>query len=194
MEKELQHLNPKLPGPQPSPAILLEDPSYKDDRPLLKSDSSKSSQQSNGNNNIEELEKKFAAFVRSDVYGPMGRGELPLKEKVLLGVAMLTLVPVRLVVGMSILLFYYLICKVCTLLKAPNRDEEDEQEDYAHLGGWRRTVMVGSGRFLSRVMLFVLGFYWISVTRRDFLSEEKSATQVLRLLPLFFSLILNFLA
>ncbi|WOL10297.1 hypothetical protein Cni_G19052 [Canna indica] len=41
-----------------------------------------------------ELEKKFAPYVRRDAYGAMGRGELPAMEKVLLGLAILTLVPI----------------------------------------------------------------------------------------------------
>ncbi|KAI3807290.1 hypothetical protein L1987_23216 [Smallanthus sonchifolius] len=48
---------------------------------------------------------------------------------------------------------------------APNREEE--QEDYAHMGGWRRSVMYWSGRVLSRVMLFAFGFYWIQETCRN---------------------------
>ncbi|KAK8513916.1 hypothetical protein V6N11_021517 [Hibiscus sabdariffa] len=97
---------------------------------------------------ILELEKKFVAYVRNDVYGAMGRGELPLKEKFLLGVALVTLLPLRIIFGMTILVVYYLICRICTLFSAPN--QEEEQDDYAHLGGWRRAVIVRSGRFLSR--------------------------------------------
>lgn len=98
------------------------------------------------------------------MYGVMGRGELPWTEKVLLGIALVTVVPVRVVGAMTVLVVYYLICKVCTAFSAPNREEEEEQEDYAHIGGWRRVVMMQSGMFLSRVMLFVFGFYWISET------------------------------
>lgn len=121
---------------------------------------------------LRDLDEKYAAYARRDVYGTMGLGPFPVKEKILLGVAMLTLLPIRLVLGMGILITYYLICRVCTLLKAPNKDE-DEQEDYAHMGGWRRAVIVGCGRFLSRALLFVLGFYWISESCRDFGTEEK---------------------
>lgn len=109
---------------------------------------------------IEEMEKKYAAFVRKDVYGPMGRGELPWVEKLLLGLGLMLLVPVRVMAGMTILIVYYMICRVCTACLAPNR--EDDQEDYAHMGGWRRVVILQSGRFLSRLVLFVFGFYWIS--------------------------------
>uniref|UniRef100_A0A1D1XPE0 Lysophosphatidylcholine acyltransferase 1 n=1 Tax=Anthurium amnicola TaxID=1678845 RepID=A0A1D1XPE0_9ARAE len=147
----------------------------KDERPLLKSDSSVS----DGSGataphpaSLEELEKKCAAFARSDAYGTMGRGELPLREKLLLGVALVTLVPIRLVVGIAVLVVYYLICRVCTLFKDPNRG--DEQEDYAHMVGWRREVVVRSGRVLSRAMLLVFGFYWIHETRRENVFVEQS--------------------
>ncbi|THG16056.1 hypothetical protein TEA_005591 [Camellia sinensis var. sinensis] len=162
MESELKDLNPKPISQQqqqqqqqtlPEP---IDDRSTKDDYPLLLKPAV----------NIEELEKKFAAYVRNDVYGTMGRGELPWAEKFLLGIALLTLVPIRVVVSLTILVVYYLICRVCTLFSAPNREEED-QEDYAHMGGWRRAVIVRSGRFLARVMLFVLGFYWINETYRN---------------------------
>ncbi|XP_076894930.1 lysophospholipid acyltransferase LPEAT1-like isoform X2 [Bidens hawaiensis] len=111
---------------------------------------------------IEELEKKYAAYVRHDVYGTMGRGDLPWTEKVLLGFALFTVLPVRVALATVVVVLYYLICRVCTLFTAPNR--EDEQEDYAHLGGWRRSVLFWSGRVLSRVMLFAFGFYWITDT------------------------------
>ncbi|KAK6938788.1 Phospholipid/glycerol acyltransferase [Dillenia turbinata] len=135
----------------------------KDNRPLLKSDFNSASALISSEN-MEELEKKFAAYVRNDVYGTMGRGELPLQEKVLLGFAILTIVPIRLILAITILVVYYLICRLCTLFSVPNR--VDEQEDFAHMGGWRRNVIVHSGRFLSRVMLFTFGFYRIPVTYR----------------------------
>ena len=153
MESELKNLNP---------TSNAQDVSSKDDRPLLKSDSAVVTP-----DDLLELEKKFAAYVRSDAYGPMGCGELPLKEKLLLTLALFTLVPIRFVVTFTILVLYYLICRVCTLFSAPNREGEDEQEDYAHIRGWRRVVIVQCGRFLSRAMLFTLGFYWISETYRD---------------------------
>lgn len=109
--------------------------------------------------NMEELEKKYAAYVRHDVYGTMGRGNLPWTEKVLLGFALVTLLPLRVVLATVVVVFYYLISRICTLFISPNR--ENEQEDYAHLGGWRRTVLFWSGRLLSRLMLFAFGFYWI---------------------------------
>lgn len=104
----------------------------------------------------------------------MGRGELPTKEKVLLGVALVTLVPMRMVAAMALLLLYYLICRVCTLCSVPNR--EDEQEDYAHLVGWRRIVIVQCGKALARLMLFILGFYWITHSCRV---ENPTSSEVL---------------
>ncbi|KAI3440309.1 PlsC domain-containing protein [Psidium guajava] len=157
MESELKDLSPTAPPPQP-PA-----PADKDDRPLLKPEPEAEASAITPEN-LAELEKRFAAYVRRDAYGSMGRGELPLREKLLLGVAMATLVPLRVVAALAILVAYYLICRACTLLKAPNREEEGEQEDYAHMGGWRRKVIVACGRVLSRAMLFVFGFYWINET------------------------------
>lgn len=162
-----------------------DDGSTKDDRPLLKPGPTPFSHES-----FEDLEKKYAAFARHDVYGPLGCGELPLEEKVLLGIAAVTLVPIRLVLAMSLLILYYLICWICTLFSPPNR-EDGEQEDYAHMGGWRRAVIFWSGRFLSRVMLFVLGFYWIKETYRIPNGEEKSSTAPVSNLILFLSFYIN---
>ncbi|KAJ6837903.1 lysophospholipid acyltransferase LPEAT1 [Iris pallida] len=116
------------------------------------------------------MEKKYAAYVRKDAYGTMGRGELPTKEKVLLGFACVTLVPIRVVLGVLLLVVYYSICRLCTLFSAPSR--EDGQEHYAHMVGWRRVAVVRSGRFLARVMLFNFGFYWIRETRKGPASDE----------------------
>ncbi|KAM0947619.1 putative plasmalogen synthase [Dioscorea sansibarensis] len=146
----------------------------KDERPLLKSDSNAGAAVST--ESIEEMEKKYAPYVRHDAYGTMGRGPLETKEKVLLGIAMVTLVPIRLVIGMLILVLYYLICRICTLFSAPNRDEE--QEDYAHMGGWRRKAVINCGRFLSRAMLFTLGFYWISESHQS--SSDQGDSRGLR--------------
>ncbi|XVF36145.1 hypothetical protein REPUB_Repub19eG0033200 [Reevesia pubescens] len=170
MESEMKDLNSK-----PDKTTQQFEPTHddvcstKDDRPLLKLDSS--------SDNILELEKKFAAYVRNDVYGTMGRGKLSLNEKLLLGIALVTHLPIRIVLGMTILVVYYLVCRICTLFSAPNQEGE-EQEDYAHLGGWRRAMIVGSGRFLSRSLLFVVGFYWINETRKDSANtRENSKTE-----------------
>ncbi|XWS21091.1 hypothetical protein CRYUN_Cryun30bG0025500 [Craigia yunnanensis] len=165
MESGLKDLNSK-PAKTQEPDPTHDDASTKDDRPLLKSA-----------DNIHELEKKFAAYVRNDVYGTMGLGELPLKEKLLLGIALVTLLPLRIFLGMTVLVVYYLVCRICTLFSAPNQEEE-EQEDYAHLGGWRRAMIVRSGRFLSRSLLFLVGFYWIKETHRDSANtKENSKTE-----------------
>ncbi|KAF5755819.1 putative plasmalogen synthase [Helianthus annuus] len=96
----------------------------------------------------------------------MGCGELPWTEKVLLGFAVVTLLSLRVVLATTVLVLYYLICRICTLFVVPNREEEDGQKDYAHVGGWRRSVLYWLGRVLSRVMLFVFGFYWIQESCR----------------------------
>ncbi|KAJ4836429.1 hypothetical protein Tsubulata_034153, partial [Turnera subulata] len=145
-----------------------------DDRPLLKSDANRTA----SSDSLEELEKKYAAFVRSDVYGPMGRGELPLAEKALLAIALVTLVPLRVALGTTILVVYYVICRLCTMFSAPNRnDEEEGQEDFAHVGGWRRAVIFKSGQLFSRLMLFVFGFYWISESYRDVEQQQEQQQQ-----------------
>ncbi|XP_022769801.1 lysophospholipid acyltransferase LPEAT1-like isoform X2 [Durio zibethinus] len=169
MESELKDLNSK-PSKSQQPDPTHDDVSTKDDSPLLKSDSSSA-------DDILELEKKFAAYARNDVYGTMGRGKLPLKEKLVLGIALVTLLPLRIVLGITLVVVYYLICRICTLFSAPNQEEE-QQEDYAHLGGWRRAVIVRSGRFLSRSLLFLVGFYWINDTHKDSANtQENSSTE-----------------
>ncbi|XP_062099026.1 lysophospholipid acyltransferase LPEAT1 isoform X2 [Humulus lupulus] len=177
MESELKDMSSAAQPPEPKTAESIHDDGSfaKDDRPLLKPEPSSAAV---SGDSLEEMEKKFAAYVRTDVYGPMGRGQLPLQEKVLLGLAMVTLVPIRLVAGMTVLVVYYLICRICTLFWAPNRDEDrEEEEDYAHMGGWRRAVIVSCGRILSRAMLFVFGFYWINETYRIISTDPKSNTE-----------------
>ncbi|XP_047340959.1 lysophospholipid acyltransferase LPEAT1-like [Impatiens glandulifera] len=88
-------------------------------------------------------------YVQNDVYGTMGLGELPLTEKILIGVVLVTLL---------MLIVYYVICRICTMFSSPNR--ADEHEDYAHMCGWRRAVIIRSEKFLSRAILFAMGFYW----------------------------------
>ncbi|KAM7469255.1 hypothetical protein LguiA_007438 [Lonicera macranthoides] len=89
------------------------------------------------------MEEKSAIYVRHDVYGTMGRGGLPWTEKDLLGMA-LVLVLVKVVLAMALLVVYYLICRLCAMFSDPNR--EDGQEDYTNMRGWRRAVIVQSGR------------------------------------------------
>ncbi|KAG9150395.1 hypothetical protein Leryth_014575 [Lithospermum erythrorhizon] len=140
---ELKTLTPQ----PPTYRVELEyEPVVKDNRPLLKADSLPHSQVQMLT--IEELDKKYPPFVRCDNYGILGCGKLKFKEKILLGLG------------------------ICTVAKAPNI-EEGEQEDYAHMGGWRRGVIVRTGRFLSRVVLFVMGFCWIRETRRESYADEQ---------------------
>ncbi|MCL7036674.1 hypothetical protein MKW94_004844 [Papaver nudicaule] len=157
--------------------------SVKDDRPLLKSESNLDESSSSSSYTVEsilELEKKYAAYVRNDVYGTMGRGELPLTERLLLGFALVSIVPIRIIIGMKLLFLYYFICRFCTMFSIPNRDEDDdqqEQEDFAHMVGWRRSIIVNCGRFLARVMLFNLGVYWISESHRELLAVDNPETE-----------------
>ncbi|KAI4316792.1 hypothetical protein L6164_024737 [Bauhinia variegata] len=169
-ESELKDLNST--APKSNTIVADDDVSNRDDRPLLKSESTSPASAEN----LQDLEKKYAAYVRRDVYGIMGRGELPTKEKVLLAFALVTLLPLRVVGAMIILLLYYLICRICTLFSVPNR--EDEQEDYAHMGGWRRAVIVQCGKALSRLLLFLLGFYWITENYLIPDPDDKGNTEV----------------
>jgi hypothetical protein len=50
------------------------------------------------------------------------------------------------------------------------------QKNYAHLTGLRRSIIVYTGRFFSRAILFVLGFYWITVTRVE--TEQPKGLKV----------------
>lgn len=151
----------------------------KDERSLLKSDSTTSSSSSASSafnsENILELEKKYAPYVRKDVYGTMGRGEIPLQEKFLLGLAMVTLIPIRLIAGVLVLIVYYLICRLCTLFLGRGFNEGEDsnkEEDLVHMTGWRREAVVQAGRFCTRAMLFVFGFYWIRVEDRSISNNE----------------------
>ncbi|KAL8087743.1 hypothetical protein AgCh_037776 [Apium graveolens] len=141
--------------------------SKSDHKPLLKPDPSSPTRP-----DLQDLETKCAAYVRHDVYGTMGRAQIPWTEKILLGFALITLLPLRVALSLAILVLYYLICRVCTLFSKPSGDD-DEQEDYAHMGGWRQRVVVKSGMFLSRALLFVIGFYSISESF-DFSEAERS--------------------
>lgn len=113
---------------------------------------------------IREMEKTtYSAFVRDDNYGTFGR-QIPILEKVVLGLTLVTIVPIRLVFLLFILVLYYCICKVCTISRLPG--DEEGQENYGHLTGVRRRVIVFTGRWLARSLLFALGFYRIKVIHR----------------------------
>ncbi|XP_047954971.1 lysophospholipid acyltransferase LPEAT1-like isoform X3 [Salvia hispanica] len=157
MESELKVLTRQSTNQRPEPEL-----EQRDDRPLLKP---------------EPGQSKCAAYVRRDVYGTMGRGKLSWAERLWLVPRLVILVPIRVVVGMTILVSYYVICRVCTVFRAPNREDGEEQEDYAHLRGWRRTVILRTGRFLSRAVLFVFGFYWISETRGENENESNDHSE-----------------
>lgn len=102
-----------------------------------------------------DLDRKYAPFVRRDAYSRGGRGgEISFSEKALLAAAMCTLVPIRLSIGVWLMAVYYAVCWFCTLFW--------DLDECNYLVGWRREVVVRVGRFFSRVMLFVLGFYWIN--------------------------------
>ncbi|KAH7435885.1 hypothetical protein KP509_06G082600 [Ceratopteris richardii] len=153
---------------------------------------------------LSDMELKYAAYVRHDNYGTLGRGKLPFFQKARLLAGMLLFMPTRITLISMILVSYYIVCRICTMFRAPDHDtieemegessmiqsevtgekiyEEEEndsdtllgsQENYAHLTGFRRSVIVWLGKFLSRTVLFVFGFYWIKVIRRDREQDEK---------------------
>ena len=54
------------------------------------------------------------------------------------------------------------------------------QENYAHLTGICRRIIVYTGRFFSRAILFVLGFYWISIIRMDTKQSEQLKVRIVK--------------
>ncbi|KAI5082129.1 hypothetical protein GOP47_0001872 [Adiantum capillus-veneris] len=104
------------------------------------------------------MERKYAAFVRHAINGPMGKGHIPLSEKACLVVALLSLTPSETEGETS---------------GAEENGSDAFQESYTQLTGVQRFVIVKLGQFLSRIVLFVLGFYWIKVTRRDKEQDER---------------------
>ena len=154
---------------------------------------------------LQEMETKYAAYVRKDTYGTMGKGDLSVREKAVLVVALLVFVPVKIILIFAILVAYYIICRVCTMFKSPQDmgiDEKDNiltrnvsneendssgnqsflhmnQGNYANLIGLRKSIIVHSGRFFSRCLLFIVGFYWIKSTRRDLQSNRKASEVII---------------
>jgi len=112
MESELKDLNSKPPTYNGNANSIC------DDRPLLKSEPPAFA------NSIVEMEKKLTTYVRRDVYDTMGHSEFPGKEKLLLDFALGTLLPIQVILVVTILLFYYLICRVCTLFSTLTGEEE----------------------------------------------------------------------
>lgn len=124
---------------------------------------------------IKEMESKYAAYVRQDVYGNWGTRSVSLFEKLQLLVALVTICPIRVFLLFAILVLFYVICKLCTLRVTASSSDEG-QESFAHMTGIRRTIIVRSGRFLARAMLFMFGFYYIPVENRT--SEEMQGLQL----------------
>lgn len=114
---------------------------------------------------LKEMEVKYAAYVRHDVYGNWGMRTISFLEKLQLFVALVTLCPIRVFFLFALLVLFYVICKLCTLQVTASSSDEG-QESFAHMTGVRRTIIVRSGRFLARAMLFIFGFYYIPVSTR----------------------------
>ncbi|KAG0584199.1 hypothetical protein M758_3G192300 [Ceratodon purpureus] len=121
---------------------------------------------------LKEMEVKYAAYVRHDVYGNWGMRDISLLEKLQLAVALVTLCPIRIFLLFGMLVLFYVICKVCTLRVTATSSDEG-QESYAHMTGVRRMIIVRSGRFLARAMLFAFGFYYIPVTNRTSAEAQR---------------------
>lgn len=114
----------------------------------------------------EELDIRYAPYLRRDAYGPMGRGPLSAAQVARLVLAGAVLLPLRLVAGVLLVVAYYLVCRVCTLFAG------GVGEGRPRLQGLRREAVLRAGRVLSRAMLFVFGFYWIPVSDRSFPNAE----------------------
>ncbi|KAL7263533.1 hypothetical protein ACSBR1_001651 [Camellia fascicularis] len=107
MESELEDLNPNsnhhhyYHHHQQQSTNPIDEGLSNDNHPLLKPDESVPlSSPPISAVNIEELGKKFIAFVRNNVYGTMDPGELPWTKKVLLGIAFLSLILIRVILAM----------------------------------------------------------------------------------------------
>jgi hypothetical protein len=173
----------------------------------------------------EEVEEKYAAYLRKDAYGAMGRGDISMREKMLLLIALFTIVPLKVVLLLATVTPYYLLCRLLTMCHAHSsaarnvgnakqskccnqygvfdRSDDDHlngvlrdgsrtgiesnesilSKNYINDGGFnakhaslcrfRQWVVVIIGRFLSRVVLFILGFYKIKVFRHGGVSRTS---------------------
>uniref|UniRef100_A0A0E0DQF3 Phospholipid/glycerol acyltransferase domain-containing protein n=1 Tax=Oryza meridionalis TaxID=40149 RepID=A0A0E0DQF3_9ORYZ len=139
-------------------------------KPLLSSPSTSPSAGTEEGVEELELDRRYAPYARRDAYGAMGRGPLGGAGAARLAVGAAVLFPLRLAVGVLVLVAYYLVCRVCTLRVEEEEEREGggggaagegEGKGYARLEGWRREGVVRCGRALARAMLFVFGFYWI---------------------------------
>lgn len=70
---------------------------------------------------LEEMEVKYAAYVRKDAYGTWGAGQWTPWEVVKLILAAVLLVPIRVALILATLVAFYLICRVCTLFRVPSQ-------------------------------------------------------------------------
>lgn len=98
MESELKVLTRQSTSQRPEPEL-----EQRDDRPLLKPDAPQNPIPEAAWQSIEEMESKYAAYVRRDVYGTMGRGRLSWAERLWLVPRLVILVPIRVVARMTIL-------------------------------------------------------------------------------------------
>eukprot|EP00850_Spirogloea_muscicola_P016584 SM000135S27028 [mRNA] locus=s135:320560:323246:+ [translate_table: standard] len=110
------------------------------------------------------LDGRYAPFVRSDAYGCMGTGPLPLWRQVALAVASVTLLPVRTALVLLLLAALYIVCKACTVGNAAfARDAPANAR--RELAGARGALVRCAAQAAARAALFVMGFHVIRVTR-----------------------------
>ncbi|KAJ6823860.1 putative lysophospholipid acyltransferase LPEAT1 isoform X1 [Iris pallida] len=120
------------------------------------------------------MERKYAAYVRNDAYGTMGRGSCRRRRRRCWGS--------RLSPWSRSGWCRRRWCWCCTTSYAgsapssPPRTGRTGRKITPTWSGGRKAV-VRSGRFLGRVMLFCFGFYWIRETRRGFSDEVECREQ-----------------
>lgn len=91
----------------------------------------------------------FQAFERTDRYGIAGHGPLPWPERLRLALCALLIAPIKIIIALSALLSFWLICHASALL--PPRP--------------RNALVVCMGKLHSRLCLLGLGFVYIRHTR-----------------------------
>jgi len=101
----------------------------------------------------------YDAFRRDDLYGDMGKGPIPTKEKIRLCVLLLLLAPVRLLSAVILLLLFYANLKLAAWIPLYGRT----------------AVPTLAGRALTRVCLAVLGLLHIKRVNLAGASKDQVA-------------------
>eukprot|EP00271_Cylindrocystis_brebissonii_P007089 TRINITY_DN20223_c0_g1_i1.p1 TRINITY_DN20223_c0_g1~~TRINITY_DN20223_c0_g1_i1.p1 ORF type:complete len:382 (+),score=46.41 TRINITY_DN20223_c0_g1_i1:301-1446(+) len=109
---------------------------------------------------LEALNEAFPPFVRTDTYGTLGKGPLSLASQVYLLVATVTIFPIRLFFLIIFMVWFTGICWLNTFDQTLT-EVDGQPATYVNLRGRRRASITACGRIASRMVLFVMGFYWI---------------------------------